>query len=89
MVSPLERAQEAHRASFALVTATLSDPEHVDLGHIIRAFLADAARPSQKLLDITEALVWHTASALLSSAGDDRDAALQLVRDAALAKEST
>lgn len=83
------RAAEAHRASFALITGALSDPHNFDPELLIKHYIIDAADPSQTLIDIAHALVWHSAGALLTVANDDIPAALKIVRKAALMQETT
>jgi hypothetical protein len=84
--SELQRAAEAHRSAFALVTAALLNPEGFDPQEMLAEFGSESNDPAQCVLDISAALVWHVAGAVVRATGD-REGALDLIRAAALLQE--
>lgn len=80
-----QRASNAHRAAFALITQALTEPDALDLD----AHLTDDKGQHRvgPLLDVVAALTWHAAGAILTHTGSV-PAALELVQSAALMQET-
>jgi hypothetical protein len=81
-----ERAAQAHRNSFRLITEALSNPETFDAEQSLSDILNACDDAPRVALDLIHSLVWQAAGAVLTI-GETTEGALELVRRGALMQE--
>jgi hypothetical protein len=81
-----ERAAQAHRNSFRLITEALSNPETFEIDVSLSEILDFSDDPPRLALDLIHSLVWQAAGAVLTI-GETTEGALELVRRGALMQE--
>jgi hypothetical protein len=81
-----ERAAQAHRHSFRLITEALLNPETFEIDRSLSEILDVSNDPPRTALDLIHSLVWQAAGAVLTI-GETTEGALDLVRRGALMQE--
>jgi hypothetical protein len=81
-----ERAAQAHRYSFRLITEALSNPETFDADQSLSDILNDCEDAPRVALDLIHSLVWQAAGAVLTIGGNTAGA-LELVQRGSIMQE--
>ena len=87
-MSPSERAVEARRIAFALLTATLTnDPTKFSPEVMARAMVKGRENELQALCDVLSSVTWLATGAVLHVADYEQSEALKFIQAASLAAE--